>query len=216
MNVSAVIPTRGDVDMTPILASLPPEWELLVWDNSHGVDIYAPGERAFGVNLPIPDLGVYGRYAAIKHARFDLVFTQDDDVIVSDPRAIVYESDQGGSEFGRLACNMPPEFRHDFYTDHALVGFGACFHRDLPAKAFNRFSEYLVGSSPDPWLDREWVASFHRTCDIVFTALTPHVLVDVERSNREMASDPNRMWKQSGHMSERMEMLNLVRKVREA
>ena len=35
------------------------------------------------------DLSVYGRYAAIEDARGDLIYVQDDDVIVSDPQAIV-------------------------------------------------------------------------------------------------------------------------------
>src|SRR4051812_19761075 len=32
--VSAVLVTRGDVDMTPIIDSLPVDWDWLVYDNS--------------------------------------------------------------------------------------------------------------------------------------------------------------------------------------
>ncbi len=71
MNVSAIIVTRGDVDLQPIIFSLPAEWEVIVWDNSP-LQPYAPsyvldnfprtrcvGPRATGCD----DLAVYGRYA---------------------------------------------------------------------------------------------------------------------------------------------------------
>jgi hypothetical protein len=210
MNVSAIIVTRGDVDLTQIVDSLPEEWEVVIWDNS------VPSVRVPGVcefTLPsIQDLSVYGRYAAIKHASHDLIFVQDDDCIVSNPQAIVDEwkrwsngVPEGGKKGGHVVCNMPSEFRHDFYRDHSLVGFGAVFHRDAPFKAFSR--RLWVGEDI-PW--------FHRTCDIVFTALTPRVLVDVPKTNLWWAEDSTRMYRQPQHAEERTKMLELVRQVRDA
>ena len=92
------------------------------------------------------DLAVYGRYAAIEFCTHDLILTQDDDVIVSDPQAIVDAWNAewcGGVESGwdGVVCNTPPEFR-PHYPDSGLVGFGAAFHRDAPARAFARWFDH--------------------------------------------------------------------------
>jgi hypothetical protein len=62
MNVSAVIVTRGDVDLGPILDSIPID-DIVVWNNAE------------------KDLSVYGRYAAIDQCRHAFIYTQDDDAI---------------------------------------------------------------------------------------------------------------------------------------
>lgn len=214
MKVSAVIVTRGNVDLSPIIASFPEDWEGVIWNNGNGTVVM--GGLAFGGSLlwqlsqqgdsiKVPDLSVYGRYAAIKYATHPLIFIQDDDCIISDPERIVWESDSGGSEYGRLICNMPPQFRHDFYTDHSLVGFGACFHRDLPDAAFKKFAQGYT------W---EHIATFKNTCDVVFTTLTPHVLVDVPVENLPWATGPDRMYRQKEHLGERKQMLKLALKVK--
>jgi hypothetical protein len=187
--VTAVVVTRGDVDLAPILASLSAFDEVIVWDNSEH-----------------EDLSVYGRYAAITKARNELILTQDDDVIASDPQAIV-----DAWQPGHVVCNMPQEFR-PHYPDSALVGFGACFERDLPEQAFERFGlSDAIGET-----DSDWPAGFfYRTCDVVFTTLTPRILVDVPKTDREFASDPGRMWTSPGHSGERARMLELARKVRD-
>lgn len=217
MNVSACLVTRGDVDMQPVIDSIPQGWEIVVWDNGEKMVT-----RSDGYAEVATDLSVYGRYAAIEYASHELIYVQDDDCAVSDPAAIVGEWDRvalvqesdpagpGEVEWGNhVVCNMPQEFRHDFYDDHALVGFGAAFHRDAPLRAFARWwgHDFPSMRGEDGW--------FNRTCDVVFTALTPRVLVDVPKENREMASAPNRMWKQQGHQAERARMLKLARMVRD-
>ncbi len=230
MKVSAVIVTRGDVDLSEILESLPNEWERIVWDNGfHGyphADVYKDGDdwRPDGPPGKVTDLSVYGRYAAIEYAKGDLIYAQDDDCIVSDPQAIVdtwlesgkYPFDGRDSPWGadprdyvdHVVCNMPANFRHAFYQEHALVGFGAVFHRDVPARAFGHFDSHY------PPMTNQ-TAFFYRTCDIVFTALTPRVLVDVDYQDMPWATAENRMWKQSYHREERAKMLELVLKVRD-
>jgi len=188
-DVSAVLVTRGDVDLAPIVESLAGFGEIVIWDNSVETD-----------------LAVYGRYAAIERCARRVVFVQDDDVVL-DPVALHrlclnYEP-------AVLVANMPQRFRDTgFYDDHCLVGFGAILDRDLPAKAFRKFDWKLPFSErrPDPWLWR-------RTCDITFTALTPRKLLDLPYTDREFASAPNRMWKQGSHVAERARMLELVRQV---
>lgn len=228
MNVSAVIPTRGDVDLSPILTSLPKEWEVLVWDNGEQTCwVYEGGEPRdeFSEAVPGSDLAVYGRYAAIEYASHDPVYTQDDDVIVSDPQAIVdawierrdarnerYPEEvraQFGADDSTMAmvCNMPQEFR-PHYPDSGLVGFGAAFHRDAPMRAFHRFFDYsnVIGLQS---------GEFRRRADNIFTALTPRVLVDVPKRDLDYASDLNRMWRQPDHEGEKQRMLGLARRVRD-
>jgi hypothetical protein len=92
MIISAIIPTRGNVPMEPVIESLPLEWEIVIWDNgAHRAYIYAPGERAFGAWQEVEETNLmgYGRHAGIPLARGEVIYTQDDDVIVSDPQAIV-------------------------------------------------------------------------------------------------------------------------------
>jgi hypothetical protein len=204
VEVAAIVVTKGDQDIRPVLASLPEEWEQVVWDNSV--------ER---------DLHVYGRYAAIERTDADLIYVQDDDCIVSDPQALVdawdemralAEIEQTPDPAAFVVCNMPPEFRHDFYTEHALVGFGAVFHRDAPQRAFEKFQMDNYGLT-FPLTSPTEVSWFHRTCDIVFTALTPRVLVNVPVESLPYAYHYDRMYRQPEHQAERVRMLDLVRQI---
>ena len=227
VSVSAIIVTRGDQDLTPIWESLPPEWEKIEWNNGRGYVRVEPTGDPLNttVTLQRPDLSVYGRYAAIEYASHDLIYVQDDDVIVENPGSLVEEWDRtcllSSASHGRdgehLVANMPPEFRHDFYTDHCLVGFGAVFHRDAPARAFERFIEHhWPGIQPSLYEGSSFLDEARRTADVVFTALTPRVLVDVPKTNLPWAEAPDRMYRQPGHLEERTRVLEMARKVRDA
>lgn len=237
MNVSACLVTRGDVDMQPILDSLPGGWEVVMWQNADSergsetiVRRWATRTRrwpqfAVETRLGHAGLSVYGRYAAIDYASHDLIYVADDDVIVSDPQAIVDAWQDWSAKLGsglpgfpesakseHVVCNMPPEFRHDFYREHALVGFGAAFHRDAPERAFIRFDRH----GDVPVLTDEFEEARLRCCDVIFTALTPRVLVDVPKENLPYAEADNRMYRQTSHVGERTRMLELALKVRDA
>jgi len=230
MNVSAIIVTRGNVDLDLIYDSLPPEWEVLTWDNGKGecrvLSGWRPEPHPLGSLHKVRDLSVYGRYAAIEHAAHDLIYVQDDDVIVSDPSSIVETwvtatqdeivEHRVPDPLEVVVCNMPQEFRHDFYTCHSLVGFGAAFHRDASELAFDRFWNR---ASDLEALTKEALragALFQRTCDIVFTALTSCLLVDVPKMNLPHAFGDDRMWRQPQHQAERARMLDLVMSIKEA
>lgn len=237
VNVSAIIVTRGDHDLGEILDSLPDEWERIIWDNRGGILIFENEGDWRGNGPPQPDnwsdLSVYGRYAAIEYASHELIYVQDDDCVVSDPNAIVERFCEDVLERAWypeemcVVCNMPSEFRHGFYEEHALVGFGAAFHRDAPARAFSTFfhgmgaklSDYTetvralamarqFGFNGDP--------DFFHTCDVVFTALTPRVLVDISKTNLPWATDESRMYRQPGHQAQRGKMLELAFQAKEA
>jgi hypothetical protein len=209
VNVSAVLVTRGDVDMQPVIDSLPSAWEVVIWDNGEREITRSDGWAEVAV-----DVSVGGRYVAIEHASHDVIYVQDDDVIVSDPQAIVDKWEQVHGKAllwepelnNHVVCNMPPEFRHEFYDDHSLVGFGAAFQRDCPGSAFARFNQHRLWTGPE-------IELFHRTCDIVFTALTPRVLVDVPVENLPHATGPDRMYRQPEHLQERQWMLEICREI---
>jgi hypothetical protein len=215
VNVTACLVTRGDVDLSLIVNSIAEAGisEIVVWDNSVREDRM-----------------VYGRYAAIAEASHDLIYVQDDDVL-HHPHGIqemlkAY-NDQAKWKWlfpdpkpspmvphdDFVLCNMPRNFRHAFYQEHALVGFGAVFHRDAPERVFKNWGALLCKAG---MADGDFSSFFHRTCDIVFTALTPRVLVDVLYQDMDWASAPNRMWVQPTHREERQQMLDMVLKVRDA
>ena len=139
MKVSACIPTRGDVDMTEILDSLPYD-DVVVWDNSKR-----------------EDLGIYGRYAAIAEAKHDVIYTQDDDLIVDchDRLVRVYVP-------GRLLCNYPEPW------DIPWVARGALFQRDMPMQVFERYWQRFP---------RDHFFT-HKGCDGIFSLLSPYTVVD--------------------------------------
>lgn len=227
MNVSACLVTDGKHDMQPVLDSLPEEWQKIIWNNGEKrvTILYTDEDVEVEIHrIPCEDLSVYGRYAAIEYATNELVYVQDDDVIVSGPQKIVdawingsvnyedgYPRFPGIYKQDHVVCNMPPEFR-PHYPDSALVGFGAVFHRDAPEKAFDQFHtavfECVIPYRPHP-------DEFNRECDRVFTCLTPRVLVDIPKTDRDFASDPDRLWRQDGHVASTQRMLELARKVRD-
>lgn len=211
MNVSAIIVTRGDQDLDPIVGQRWPEavQEIVIWDNSA---------------LERRDVQVYGRYAAIEETHHPLVYVQDDDCTVEgeaieelfDVWAINYLATDGQSG---IVANMP-QSRWNDYPDSCLLGWGAVFHRDSPKRAFNELAKYLYeqheDAEGDPWLNPAFVRHFHRTCDVLFTTLTPHAKVDVGFAHLPWAEGPDRMFKQAEHKPERDRMLELARTIRDA
>lgn len=202
LRLSLIIVTRGDVPLDEVKRVN--EWvcvtETVVWDNSQR-----------------EDLAVYGRYAAIAETTENVILVVDDDVALDSAvtqLAAAYKP-------GHVVCNMPQRFRDvGFYDEHALVGFGALFDRDLPARAFGALAAL---DDPPPGMSRETFDSyvddggfFLRTCDVVFTALTPRILVDAPYRNLPWAEGADRMYRTVGHVEERAEMLRLARLVLEA
>lgn len=115
MNICCVLVTKGDVDLSPIIQTLPFD-EVVVWDNSQG-----------------EDLAVYGRYEAIIRNRADLIAVQDDDCIVP------WEALLAEYREGERLCNMDVAKQTE-YGHSSLIGWGAIFPREDPFKAFLRYA----------------------------------------------------------------------------
>ncbi len=142
--VTACLVTRGDCDMTPITESLRDQGieDIVIYDNS---------TRSV-------DMGIYGRYAAIAEAKHKVIVTQDDDVIVSDYKAILK-----AYEPGKLTVNYPEPY------DVPWPSAGSVFDKGLPQAAFDRYFKVWP-------IDHLFT---HKICDAVFSMLTPYTVIDV-------------------------------------
>lgn len=123
-DVSAVLVTRGDVDLKPIIDSLPYN-DIVVWDNS---------KRKI-------DLKAYGRYAAIYEAKNNIIYFQDDDCLFTEHEKLLQEY-----EPNTLVCNMP-ESRWEEYHDSGLIGYGSLHDRGMAERTF--LSYYLFYEPDD-------------------------------------------------------------------
>lgn len=107
--VSAVIVTRGNVDLQPIIDTLPYQ-DIVIWDNSQR-----------------EDQKILGRYMALEECEHDVVYFQDDDVIFTahDQLLAAYEP-------GKIVANMDqPWIDACGYDDMVLLGAGSLVDREL-------------------------------------------------------------------------------------
>lgn len=104
--ISAVLVTRGNVDMQPILDTIP-YGEIIVWDNSTE-----------------QDSKIFGRYRGALRAAHEVVYFQDDDVIFTQHQELLdaYDPD-------RLVANWAHGETPAGLEDVPLVGAGALVHR---------------------------------------------------------------------------------------
>jgi hypothetical protein len=139
--VSACLVTREPLD-PQIVRSLEGFGEIIVGDGTRGV---------------------IGRYEAVAKAKFEIIYSQDDDCVVDIP-ALMAQWD------GHFISNMKANRVAEYPGQITLMGWGCMFRKEL----IDVFDEYI-----DRWgLD----ALFRRECDRVFSGLNRHknVFVDVE------------------------------------
>lgn len=105
-SVSAVIPTRGDVDTTEIMAAL------------------RACEQIDDITFVVGSTPA-NRYVSAKSAKHDWIWTQDDDCI-TDPRPVLEAAGEG-----YITNAMTPEHESNYPGRVTLVGFGAVFHLSL-------------------------------------------------------------------------------------
>jgi hypothetical protein len=126
--------------------------------------------------------GVYGRYQAVARARYDTVYTQDDDCVV-DIDALLNEYKPG-----EFLTNMTIERKMDYIGNLTLIGWGAIFPVFLPIEYLSKYLDKF-GDTP----------LFRRECDRVFTGLTQHRTVFVPVRNLLSAVAPGRLWTDPHH-----------------
>lgn len=166
--VTAIVVTRGDVDLDPILETLPFD-DLIIWDNS---------ERG-------EDAKCHGRYLAAEEALHDVVYFQDDDLIFRNVDALL-----AAYEPGRITCNMPsPWYERTNYDTLGcgLVGAGSLVPRGLWQTAFDRYLEHYPKDD-----------LFLTYCDQVFGILTPYERLDLGYEILDYALAPGRICTSDG------------------
>lgn len=161
--ITACLVTRGDVDLAPILETLPYP-NVIVW---------GPDRE---------ELHVYGRYAAMLEAPTDVVYTQDDDCIFRHHEQLLAEY-----EPGVLVSTYGHGDNPDGYEDVALVHGGAITDSELPSWSLLR---YLNEWPRDEGFLREadminGIITPHRHVDLPF-----EIRMDVATRPNRMCNQP--------------------------
>lgn len=186
--------TIGDVDLTPILDSFPPEYEVVVWDNS---------------TRPA-DYKVFGRYIAIREATRPVIFFQDDDcVLTSHQHHAMLEAYEPGVVTGNMIYDDPVWRAR--YKDTTLLGWGAIFDRELPYIAFRKYRRYHP-------LDWDFMTS-PGGAEVVFPMLSRCKTVVAGATwlgdpGAEVFGRSNRMSNQPAFLETRLRWLDKARNVR--
>jgi hypothetical protein len=125
--ITAIIVTRGNVDLAPCLETLPYD-QVIVWDNSQREHDYK----------------IFGRYAAIPEARHPVIYWQDDDVIFRHHDELLKHYQPGV-----LIANMDDDWRlgAGYNDDLVLFGAGSLCDAHLPSIVFDRYLQQ------HPWDD---------------------------------------------------------------
>lgn len=175
--VTPVVVTRGDVDLSPILATLAADMAMdfdsgppVVWNNATAA----------------LDLRPFGGLEAAAVITTPLIYFQDDDVLVARWRDLVRLWTPG-----RIICNMAPDFQAAYRGKRdKLIGHGGVFETALVRRTFDRYFRHYP-------LDAISVREPNR----IFTGLNEDrlQLEYVGHVNLPYASAPDRLWKQPNH-----------------
>ena len=201
-DVSAVIVTRGNVDLAPVIDKLPYD-DIVVWNNSvidptwNGGPALVAKKQGPVTILGGADYKCFGRYAAIPYTKNPVIFWVDDDVIFSE-----HESLLALYEPGRLVSNMDPEWAGVYQGSVALVGAGSLCDAWLPAVIWGTYF------SAHPWDDDVLVEA-----DFAFGTLAPSTIVDVGFDVREFTDDPDRLYRQPGQTERKWRMIHRCREM---
>ena len=169
-NVSAVIVTRGDVDLQPVLESLIFD-DVVVWDNSR----------------ESRDEMTYGRVLATERCRHTVIYSQDDDIIHT------RENQQrilAAYRTGILTGCMWPEWSdgaraqgiENGYDDLVFCGSGSVYDSAVMWEATAR---YLAACPLDDFF-RLW-------CDTLVGVISPTQQLDIRFDALPCADADNRM-----------------------
>lgn len=118
--------------------------------------------------------GPYGRFEAVKQARFDIIYSQDDDCVVDIPELMAQWD-------GHFVSNMKANRVAEYPGQITLTGWGCMFRKEL-ISVLDKYTE--------KW---GFDALFLRECDRVFPGLNTHKNVFVDVENLPNATASNRL-----------------------
>lgn len=191
-DVSAVIVTKGDVDLEPVLESLIFD-EVIVYDNSRETDAMTHGR-------------VYGAL----RARHEVIYSQDDDVVHTPANQ---ELILAAYEPGVLTGCMWPEWSdgarrqgiENGYDDLVFPGSGSICDRDVWLEAV---ALYLERWPRDSFFDL-W-------SDTIIGVIAPTKQLDVRFEALPWAEAPGRMANMPDGVALKTEAIRRAREIREA
>lgn len=194
-DVTAVIVTKGNVDLAPVLASVADFQEIIVWNNA--------------ANSLGRDLKTYGRVMAARRSMTEWVWSQDDD-IVHTPEAH-REILAAARDFTLTGC-MWPEWSQgardqgieDGYDDLVFPGSGSISQVDLWDDCI---AEYLAEFEEDDF--------FHLWCDTIIGVIAPTQQLDIRFEALPCADDPDRMANMPDAVALKTEAIRRARQIRD-
>lgn len=164
--ISACLVSRDPIDER-ILKSLEGFGELIIGDGS---------------------VGACGRYDAVARAKYDIIYTQDDDCLVN-IEALLQLWD------GNFVANMVPTRLEPCFNNNTLTGWGSLYRKNLVQVAFDKYLKHYPKD-----------ALFFLGADRIFSGLSPHALVCVGLEDLPNALAPNRLCKRPYHYKIRSEI----------
>lgn len=189
--VTAVIVTRGDVDLKPVLDSL-------IFDS---VEIYDNSVEANWMT--------YGRVLAANRAECNVIYSQDDDIIHTPENQLAIIQ---AYEPGVLTGCMWPEWSDGAkvqgiergYDDLVFCGSGSVYDKEIPYHAAN---QYLDHFSQDSFF-RLWA-------DTIVGVIASTKQLDIRFDALPCAEDDNRMCNLPDAVHNKTEAINRARWVRD-
>lgn len=189
-DVSAVIVTRGNVDLTPVLDSLIFD-DVVVYDNSAR-----------------PNVMTFGRVIAARDAEHRVIYSQDDDIVhtAEDQRRIVDAYEPGlltGCMWQEWSDGARQQGIEDGYDDLVFPGSGSISDLWLWEDAI---SKYL-----DVWPEDEF---FHLWCDTIIGIICPTWQLDIRFEPLPCADEPGRMAHMENAVALKTEAIRRAREIR--
>lgn len=192
-DVSAVIVTKGNVDLTPIRESLIFD-DVVVWDNSQGLDF-----KTFG--------RVYGARTLAKNA---LIYSQDDDIVHTPQNQMrIMESYEEGYMTGCMWQEWSDGARaqgiENGYDDLVFPGSGSISDIWLWEDCIN----YYLAQWPLDDFFKLW-------SDTIIGIIAPTRQLDIRFEALPCADDPDRMANMEDAVALKTEAIRRARLVRDA
>ncbi len=191
-DVSAVIVTKGDVDLTPVLDSLIFD-DVVVWDNSA---------------MP-EDFKTFGRVLGAERAAHDVIYSQDDDIIhtAAAQRDIVSSYQEGiltGCMWPEWSAGAKAQGIENGYDDLVFPGSGSISDWRLWEDATD---EYLAEWPQDDF--------FYLWSDTIIGVITPSKQLDIRFTALPCADDETRMSYLPDGVAQKTEAIRRARLIRD-
>lgn len=190
--VTAVLVTRGDVDLQPILNSLIFD-DVVVWDNSQE-------ER---------DLGTWGRYAGLFRAKHEIYYSQDDDIVhTPENQQRIIDAYEPGVMTGCMWHEWSEGARtqgiENGYDDLVFAGSGSVWDWSTPTRAMRSYLEHY----PEDEFSRLWA-------DTIIGVIAPSKHLYIRFDALPCAERENRMCNLPDAVALKTEAIRRARSVRD-